>query len=111
MFLSFDPNLEPFASCGKVCEDCAEKASTLTPDRKIYISCRYAASWTKKVVEDIENHALSTETLMSCAHACERCDELCRESILPCCRVCAAQCAFTAKICYELVMNSKKKAA
>lgn len=111
MFTSIHTNFEPFASCEKKCEECAEEASSLTPDRRLFMSCRYAGEWCRKVVDEIRAEKLSGETLLSCARACERCDEMCRGSILACCRVCAAECAYTSRVCYQVAMSGLKRAA
>src|SRR4051812_12214946 len=101
MFLSIHINLEPFTSCAQVCEDTAEKASSLTPDRRMPTSCRNTGDWCRKVIDEINAGGVSQETLLSCARACDRCHAACRDSILACCRECAAMCARTACICRE----------
>lgn len=102
MPLSILRNSEPFSACELICEHCAEEASSLTPDRRLYVSCRYAGDWCRKVEDEIKAGNILPETFMCCARACERCDELCRNSILACCRECAAICALTAEICHRL---------
>jgi hypothetical protein len=105
-------NPEFFARCAVICDDCAEKASTLTPDRRILIYCRYAAERCREVKEVLVAGRMPTiEMLISCIKACDRVESVCKDSILMCCQDCAVECARIAAVCGEHVLAGSSIAA